>query len=73
MDLRRGDTLIAYTDGVSEARQATTWFGEARIATLLARNWTTAHDLTSHLLAEVLEFQGQEPRDDIAVVAIRVP
>ncbi len=73
VDMRGGDTLMAYTDGVSEARQANAWFGEARIAKTLARGWTSANHLTNHLLEEVLEFQGQQPRDDIAVVAVRVP
>jgi sigma-B regulation protein RsbU (phosphoserine phosphatase) len=71
-DLRSGDTLLAYTDGVSEARQATALFGESRIAETLARNWTSSHELTGYLLGEVLEFQGHVPRDDIAIVVVRV-
>ncbi len=31
------------------------------------------HELTHGLLDDVLRFQGGDPRDDIAIVAVRVP
>jgi sigma-B regulation protein RsbU (phosphoserine phosphatase) len=74
IDLTPGDTLLLYTDGVTEARGDGDYFGDER---LLA--WASNRDLSDvsavvdSLLAEVLQYQGGQPRDDIAVVAVRYP
>ena len=70
--LTDGDVITLYTDGVSEARRDRQWFGEARISDTIVRNRSSAADITDRLLADVLEFEGDDPRDDIAIVAIRV-
>ena len=68
-----GDTLLLYTDGVTEARSGKDFYGEERLAVTAARSVDSAEGLTSAVLSEVLEFQADRPRDDIAVVTIRIP
>ena len=71
--LDSGDSLVLYTDGVTEGRRGDSWFGEARLTDSIDRGAATAHDLAEGILEDVLAFQGGLPRDDIAVVALRVP
>jgi sigma-B regulation protein RsbU (phosphoserine phosphatase) len=74
ISLRAGDTVVLYTDGITEGRGTEEGFyGEARLAQSLSRHHGTATSLTEGLLREVLEFQSDRPRDDIAVVVVRVP
>jgi len=73
ISLLPGDTLLLYTDGVTEGRSGKDFYGEARLAATAARSLDSAEALTSAVLTDVLEFQAGRPRDDIAVVAIRVP
>lgn len=72
--LEPGDCLLLYTDGVTEARRGSEFYGEDRLRTTFEHNrGLSASDLASALVAEVVDFQAGLPRDDIAVVAIRVP
>ncbi|MFZ0875690.1 MAG: PP2C family protein-serine/threonine phosphatase, partial [Pseudonocardiaceae bacterium] len=73
ISLPPGDTLLLYTDGVTEGRSGKDFYGEARLAAAAACSFDSAEALTSAVLSEVLEFQAGRPRDDIAIVAIRVP
>lgn len=70
-----GEAVVTYTDGVSEARTpAGEFFGDGRIASeLSASSGASAGDVAGSLLARVLEFQQGVARDDIAIVALRVP
>jgi sigma-B regulation protein RsbU (phosphoserine phosphatase) len=74
IDLTPGDTLLLYTDGVTEARGDGDYFGDEGLL-----SWASDQDvsdvsaLVDALLAEVLSYQGGKPRDDIAIVAIRYP
>ena len=68
-----GDVLLLYTDGVVEGRSGTDFYGEHRLATTAARYPGSAGALVYGILASVLDFQTGDPRDDIAVVALRVP
>ena len=65
--------LVLYTDGVTEGRRGAEFFGEER----LRRRRSVEHAGTplpaEGILADVLEFQDGSARDDIAVVAVRVP
>jgi sigma-B regulation protein RsbU (phosphoserine phosphatase) len=72
--LAPGDTVITYTDGVVEARAPDgTFYGEQRLAANLAVARDTASSLVTALLADVLGYQNRVARDDIAIVAVRVP
>jgi sigma-B regulation protein RsbU (phosphoserine phosphatase) len=71
--LERGDTLVLFTDGLPEGRRGKEFYGEERIAAIVGADHPSAGDLAGALLADVLEFQQGNSRDDIAIVAIRVP
>ena len=73
--LRAGDAVVLYTDGVTEARSADgSFFGEGRLRSLL-RSCTglAASAIAAELRRAVLDFQEGEPRDDLAVLVLRVP
>ncbi len=68
-----GDTLLLFTDGVPEGRRGREFYGDDRIARVLAKEHDSAAALVDALVADVVGFQDGDTRDDIAVVAIRVP
>ena len=74
-ELLPGDALVLFTDGVTEARSSEgRIFGEYRLRELVA----TCTGLDAFVIAErvsqaVLDLQGGELRDDVAVLVLRVP
>lgn len=73
LDLGPGDALVLFTDGVVEAHRAGDLFGEERLAGILAS--CTERDATEIVDAvdgAVLEFQPEGPRDDVAILVLRV-
>jgi hypothetical protein len=77
VDLRAGDLLLLYTDGVTEAMDvAGGEYGEerlARFAAAAARSGATAAETVEALLKDVRAFAARTPQhDDITVVAVRV-
>ena len=72
--LTSGDALILYTDGVLEARSPDgTFYGEERfIALLHSCVGLDASTIAGRIESAVLNFQEQAPRDDIAVLVLRV-
>ena len=71
--LRPGDTIVLYTDGVTEARAGRDLFGEDRLRKTLAGLTGSAAAVTAGVLDEVMRFQSGFPSDDIALVAVRIP
>jgi sigma-B regulation protein RsbU (phosphoserine phosphatase) len=72
--LRPGDALLGFTDGVTEARRDEEFLGEdGLLASVQRYRAGGAEGLVSGVVDDVLAFQNQRPRDDVAVVAIRVP
>lgn len=72
--LRSGDTLIFYSDGVTDATSPTgEQFGEERLLVLLESAHLEAPDaLLARLLAEVRDFaDGEPPADDVTVLVVR--
>ncbi|MHB1017398.1 MAG: SpoIIE family protein phosphatase [Coriobacteriia bacterium] len=68
--LEPGATLLLYTDGVTEARRGSQFFGEGRLRRAL-RPGGSAGAVTQRLLSAVQRFSGGELRDDAAVLAVR--
>lgn len=72
--LRSGDVLTFFTDGVTEGRQDDDFFGEEKLKEVLdGYRVRPAQEIVDALVDEVVAFQSGRPRDDIAVVAIKVP
>jgi PAS domain S-box-containing protein len=74
VELAPGDALVFYTDGVTEARGGGDGpLGEARLAEIVAGcAGHAADEIASRVETAALEMSDGEPRDDIAVVVLRV-
>jgi phosphoserine phosphatase RsbU/P len=69
-----GEALVLYTDGVIEARRGDELFGEERLHRVLAdHRRDPAQDLADVVASAAVDFQGQDTRDDIAVLVLRAP
>ncbi|HEX6500423.1 MAG TPA: SpoIIE family protein phosphatase [Micromonosporaceae bacterium] len=67
-----GDTLVFFTDGVTERRRGAEMFGVDRLRTALAGlAGLPAEAVAARLRSAVLGFSPEEPRDDIAIVVAR--
>lgn len=73
VSFRPGDTLVLYTDGVTEGRRGEEFFGIDRLQASVVRHAGTAAARAHGIVADVLAFQAGDPRDDIAVVVVTVP
>jgi phosphoserine phosphatase RsbU/P len=74
LKLADGDTLLLYTDGLTEARnRAGTEYGLPRIRALAARHVrTTPAKLISECIADLLSFgEGSKQTDDLTLLAVR--
>lgn len=72
-ELRSGASVLLHTDGVTDGRRGDELYGEDRLMRLLHDSVDGAEALIGRVLDDVLTFQGGVPRDDIALVALRVP
>lgn len=70
LELDAGDTVVLYTDGVTEARRGDVQYGEDRLMELVAGSGRAADEVTAALLDDVMTFQDGVARDDIAVLAL---
>jgi sigma-B regulation protein RsbU (phosphoserine phosphatase) len=71
--LQPGELLLLYTDGVTEARPCDVAFGERELmATLAAHRARPARDVAEAVKSRALKLQDGIPRDDIAILAIRI-
>ncbi|MGW0809861.1 PP2C family protein-serine/threonine phosphatase [Nonomuraea sp. NPDC002799] len=74
--LRPGQTLLFYTDGVTEAHPPARMrlFGEERLCDLLAAcDGLDADAIVERISSTVMAFCEHDPADDIALLALRVP
>ncbi|MEU8200068.1 GAF domain-containing SpoIIE family protein phosphatase [Streptosporangium sp. NPDC049046] len=75
-DMRPGDTLVLYSDGVTEAHPPTQWdlFGEERLSTLLSGcQGLDAAGIVKRIGDAALEYSQGHMTDDMAILALRVP
>jgi serine phosphatase RsbU (regulator of sigma subunit) len=75
LELRAGDTLVLYTDGVVDARDASgDRFGEARLCEAIdaAAEEGSAEAVAGAVDQAVAAFEPERTRDDRAIVALRV-
>jgi serine phosphatase RsbU (regulator of sigma subunit) len=72
IDLQPGDTLIAYTDGVTEAGRApASFFGTDGVRRAIARARAENEDYLSSLEQALFEhLDGADLTDDIAMIAV---
>jgi PAS domain S-box-containing protein len=71
--LHPGDVLIAYTDGITEARRDGELFGEQRLLSVaLEARGRPVEELADHIIDAVQAFAGRAPTDDLALIALRV-
>ena len=70
--LQAGDVLVLYTDGVTEARDASgDLFGSERLGALLGRfAGLSAQEVVDAIVGALAEWTD-EPGDDVAIVALR--
>lgn len=73
LPLAPGDALVLFTDGVTEARLGNRFYEEHRLRHVVRGHSGSAGDVVDAVLDDVLAFQQGTPRDDVAVVVVRVP
>ncbi|MEO6121435.1 MAG: SpoIIE family protein phosphatase [Acidimicrobiales bacterium] len=74
VELYRGDALVLFTDGVTEAPGPGGEFGEDRLAQVLAGcAGAGAMAIAAAVEEAAMEHQGEVSRDDMAVLVISVP
>ena len=72
LELRPGDSLLLYTDGVTEERADGLLFGDAGLLeALTGAQALGASELASRVMQAVHDFSQEPPADDIAVLAIK--
>ena len=71
--LNPGDSLILYTDGLSDAMSADgQWYGSERIRAQLERECEHAASLSQRLLSDIRRFIGSRPQsDDMCLTCLR--
>lgn len=74
LHLKSNDTILFYTDGLTEAENAEgqRWGERRLIKNLIATGNKSPENLISDLLAEFRSFSPDRPKDDITVVAMKV-
>jgi PAS domain S-box-containing protein len=71
--LRDGDLLVAFTDGITEARRDGELFGPERLAAVIrAGRDRPIEEIADRVIEAVRAFAGHEPSDDLALIALRV-
>ncbi len=75
VEVERGDKIVLYTDGLTEARDAEgRFFGRERLAALIAaEGHRSASELVAHVFDQISAFRGEgAPQDDIALLVATI-
>jgi Stage II sporulation protein E (SpoIIE)/GAF domain len=73
IDLGVGDSLVLYTDGVTDERRNSDAFGEVRLHEALSElAGAGAQRIADGVVDAVVGFRTGRPRDDIAILTIKV-
>jgi phosphoserine phosphatase RsbU/P len=67
-----GDALVLFTDGVTEGRRRGHFYGTSRLVEVVDEHRGPAAEVTGAILADVMAYQSDDARDDIAVVTVAV-
>ena len=71
--MARGDLIVLYTDGVTEARGENGMFGGEELAAVLRGcAGMDATSVAARIESAALEIQQGNPRDDIAILVVRI-
>jgi len=70
--VRAGETLVLYTDGVTDTRGADEMFGPERLRAALAHAPESLPDLVDHVARTIHEYRVGPQSDDEAVLALRL-
>lgn len=72
LELQPGDTLLAFTDGVTDAKGPDGFFGEERLLAFVSRPFPSASALLEGIEAELARHVGAGERyDDVTLLALR--
>jgi serine phosphatase RsbU (regulator of sigma subunit)/anti-sigma regulatory factor (Ser/Thr protein kinase) len=73
ISLKHGDILLAYTDGLTEAKNSDDQFySEERLMNRISKPWSSLLSLAKHLEVDIYSHIGFYPQyDDITFVALR--
>ncbi|WP_228539630.1 PP2C family protein-serine/threonine phosphatase [Nocardia sp. XZ_19_385] len=71
--LEPGDTLLLYTDGITEARTADGWYGEAKLLDFARALAPASATGTIAAVSDLLDSLGSGVTDDTAVLALHLP
>jgi PAS domain S-box-containing protein len=72
LSLGPGDVMVLYTDGVSEVRNEAGQLGEEGVAAAVARAAGGTASEIADAIEEAVRNKDPEPRDDIAILVVRV-
>ncbi|HZD59487.1 MAG TPA: GAF domain-containing protein, partial [Anaerolineae bacterium] len=71
--LRPGDILVLYTDGLTEARRNTEFFGEeGLVSSIKDIGVVPADDVARAIFNRVIDFTGGDLSDDVALLTVRL-
>jgi sigma-B regulation protein RsbU (phosphoserine phosphatase) len=73
LNLESGDTLVAFTDGVTDAvNQQDEDYGATRLATTINAAPDDAREMLAHILDDLATFTGEAPQqDDITLLVLK--
>lgn len=73
LHLQPGDSLVMYTDGVTEARAGQQLFGEKRLLkTVEELQALPAQELVERIYEKILDFSSGRLTDDVAILAVKL-